>query len=248
MNCEKCQELLSDFLDGQIGNEDGATFSAHLEECLPCFNVHAEMNSIVSFCREHRGEYLAPPNERALWLRIQNTVESEFLAPRAAQNPSQATRREGWWSRMLGRSWELSFPQVAMAVVAIIVVASLATIFGLRGMQKVGIQTDIAATNLNSTGGPTLLVNGNGKALEPGNRLWQQQQQIKYWSQIVEERKAHWNPQVRADFEHNLNLLDETVEESLKKLSERPHDEVTEEMLNAALSDKMQLLKEFCDL
>lgn len=248
MNCEKCQELLSDFLDGAISGEDRLTFNTHLEECLPCFNVHAEMNSIVTFCRDHRGEYEAPPNERALWLRIQNTVEGELFAARAAQNPSRATQREGWWSRMLGRSWELSFPQVAMAVVAIIVVASLATIFGLRGMQKVTLQQGVASTNLNSTGSPVMALNGDAKAFAPGNRLWQQQQQIKYWSQIVEERKAHWNPQVRADFEHNLNLLDETVEESLKNLSQRPHDEVTEEMLDAALNDKVQLLKEFCDL
>lgn len=248
MNCEKCHELLSDFLDEALSGEERLTFNTHLDECLPCFNMHAEMNSIVTFCRDHRGEYVAPPNERALWLRIQNTVESEFLAAPAAQNPKQATQREGWWSRMLGRSWELSFPQVAMAVVAIIVVASLATVFGLRGMRQVGIQNDIASTNLNSAGGAVMAVGGDAKAFAPGNRLWQQQQQIKYWSQLVAERKAHWNPQVRADFEHNLNLLDETVEESLKKLSERPHDEVTEEMLNAALNDKVQLLKEFCDL
>jgi hypothetical protein len=248
MNCEKCQELLSDYIDAAIGGEDRAMFSAHLEECLPCFNAHAEMNSIVTFCRDHRGEYVAPPNEHALWLRIQNTIEGELMAAAAARNSTPRAQRESWLSRTLGRSWELSFPQVAMAVVAIIVVASLATIFGLRGMQKVGTQNEIASTNLSSRGGQTLALNGDPKALDPNNRLWHQQQQIKYWSQIVEERKAHWNPQVRADFEHNLTLLDETVQESLQKLSAQPHDEVTEEMLNAALNDKMQLLKEFCDL
>jgi Putative zinc-finger len=248
MNCEKCQDLLSDFLDGAIGNEDQATFSAHLEECLPCFNVHAEMNSIVSFCREHRGEYIAPPNERALWLRIQNTVESELAATASAQRPKLSAQRESWWSHTMGRSWELSFPQVAMAVVAIIVVASLATVFGLRGMQKIGTDSNVASTNLSSRGGQTFALNGDSKGLDLNSRLWQQQQQIKYWSQVVEERKAHWNPQVRTDFEHNLNLLDVTVDESLQKLSERPHDDVTEEMLNSALNDKVQLLKEFSDL
>jgi hypothetical protein len=248
MNCEKCQELLSDYIDAAINGDDRAMFSAHLEECLPCFNAHAEMNSIVTFCRDHRGEYVAPPNEHALWLRIQNTIESELNAQTSARNLVPASRREGWLSRMLGRSWELSFPQVAMAVIAIIVVASFATIFGLRGLQKVGIQNEVASSNLSSRGSQTLAINGDAKAIDPNSRLWQQQQQIKYWSQIVEERKAHWNPQVRADFEHNVSLLDETVQESLQKLSAQPHDEVTEEMLNAALNDKMQLLKEFCDL
>jgi len=245
MNCEKCHELLSDFLDGALGRDDHAAFSAHLEDCFPCFNVHAEMNSIVSFCREHRGEYVAPPNERALWLRIRNTVEAETeaAAAAAARDTRPAPASQSRWSRLMARSWELSLPQVAMAVVAIIVVASLATVFGLRGLQRV-----------TGAGGPVALVkdvDGSGAtssfAIAGNNRAWQQQQ-IKYWTQVVEERKGHWSPQVRQDFEHNLNLLNETVEDSLKRLSEQPHDEVTEEMLNAALSDKMQLLREFSDL
>jgi anti-sigma factor RsiW len=249
MNCEKCQELFSDFLDDAMSDADQATFNAHLEECLQCFNVHAELNSIVSFCRDHRGEYDAPPNEGALWVRIRNTVESGALAASAAaaQNPMQAARRENWWSRVTGHSWELSLPQMATAVVAIIVFASLATVFSLRGLQS---NSATASTNLNSSGSQTvaLTTNGGSKVFEPRDRLWQQQQEINYLIQVVDQHKAHWNPQVRADFERNLNLLDETVNESLEKLSERPHDDVTEEMLNSALSDKMQLLKEFSDL
>jgi anti-sigma factor RsiW len=246
MNCEKCHELLSDYLDGALGRDDNAAFSTHLEECFPCFNVHAELNSIVSYCRDHRGEYdTAPPNERALWLRIRNTVEAETEAAAAAA-ARPAARREGWWTRMMGRSWELSLPQVAMAVVAIIVVASLATVFGLRGLQKTAAGGNVASADLNSRGAAGSLAVA-GRDADLNTRAWQQQQ-IKYWTQVIEERKAHWSPQVRQDFEHNLSLLDETVQDSLKKLSEQPHDEVTEEMLNAALSDKMQLLKEFSDL
>lgn len=251
MNCEKCQELLSDFLDGAMNTDDQATFNSHLEECFPCFNVHAEMNSIVSFCRENRGEYIAPPNEQAMWVRIRNTIEIDSnAAASAAQNPTVVARRESWWSRMMERSWELSLPQVAAAIVAIIVVASLATIFGLRGFQRTGTESTVAAASNGSARGGFAVTGGDAKNSELNGRLLQQQQQIKYWSQVIEERKAHWNPQVRADFEHNLTLLDESVQDSLQKLSARPgeHDEVTEEMLNSALNDKMQLLKEFSDL
>ena len=254
MNCDKCQELVSDFLDGAMNGEDQATFNAHLGDCLPCFNLHSEMNSIVSFCRENRGEYFAPPNEQAMWVRIRNTIEIEAgagarAAAASSLGPAPRERRESsWWSRAMGRSWELSLPQVAAAVIAIIVVASLATLFGLRGFQRTGSESNLASSGGGERGGFALA--GDSKAADVNARLWQQQQQIKYWSQVVEERKAHWNPQVRADFEHNLSLLDESVQESLQKLSARPgeHDEVTEEMLNSALNDKMQLLKEFSDL
>ncbi|HYG80358.1 MAG TPA: zf-HC2 domain-containing protein [Pyrinomonadaceae bacterium] len=246
MNCEKCQDILSDYLDGALGREDHAAFSAHLEECFPCFNAHAELSSILSFCREHRGEYVAPPNERALWLRIRNTVEAEAQSA-AARNSLPAERREGWWSRLMGRSWELSLPQVAMAIIAIIVVASLATVMGLRGLQQVSTGGSVASKDMNGGGATNAFAVNGSRDAGLNNRLWQEQQ-IKYWTQVVEGRKANWSQQVRQDFEHNLQLLDETVEDSLKKLSEQPHDEVTEEMLNAALSDKMQLLKEFSDL
>jgi hypothetical protein len=249
MNCEKCQELFSDFMDDAMSDADRATFGAHLEECLQCFNVHAELNSIVGFCRESRGQYDAPPNEAALWLRIRNTVEGgTFAAAASAQDPTRRARRESWWSRMMARSWELSLPKMATAVVAIVIFASLATVFGLRGLKS---NSGTVSTNLNSSGSQTVALtgsNGGGsKAFGSGNRLWQQQQ-INYLTQIVEQHKAHWNPQVRVDFERNLNLLDETVSDSLNKLSEHPHDDVTEEMLNSALNDKVELLKEFSDL
>jgi negative regulator of sigma E activity len=246
MNCEKCQELFSDFMDDEMSDAERATFNAHLEECLPCFNVHAELNSIVSFCRETRGQYDAPPNETALWLRIRNTVEGGTFA--AAASAQGSARHESWWSRMMGRSWELSLPQVATAVIAIVVFVSLATVFGLRGLKN---NPATASTNLNSPGSQAVALtganNGSPKVFEPRDRLWQQQE-INYLTQVVEQHKAHWNPQVRVDFERNLNLLDETVSDSLNKLSQHPHDDVTEEMLNSALNDKMELLKEFSDL
>lgn len=247
MNCEKCQELLSDFLDDTMSDSERVTFNAHLEECIQCYNAHADLNSVVSFCRESRGQYDAPPNERALWLRIRNTVESESVAHASAQNPARQARRKSWLSRSMRRSWELSFSQMVTAVVAIVIFASLATVFSVRSLQN---NSGSATANLNSTGVQTVALttnDGGTQVFELKDRPWQQQQ-INYLTRVVEERKSHWNPQVRADFERNLDLLDQTVKESLQKLSAHPHDEVTEEMLNAAINDKMQLLSEFSDL
>jgi len=248
MNCEKCQELLSDFLDEAMSDAERASFGAHLEECLECFNAHAELNSIVSFCRDTRGEYDAPPNERALWLRIRNTIESQPLAQAAAaQNSARQAQGDSWFKHAWGRSWQLSFAQMVTAVVGIVVFASLATVLGLRGMKS--DQGGVAT--LNNTGGSAVLVAGGNKGPKPfgvKDNIILQQQEMNYLIHVVDQRKAHWNPQVRQDFERNLTLLDQTVDESLQNLSQHPHDEVTEEMLNSALNDKMQLLKEFSDL
>ena len=76
MNCETCQELIHDLIDGSISQRDEFTLNTHLKECLDCDSVRQDLASIVGFCRTHRGEYEAPPNEQALWLRIRNVDRS----------------------------------------------------------------------------------------------------------------------------------------------------------------------------
>ena len=53
---------------------------------------------------------------------------------------------------------------------------------------------------------------------------------------------------MRETFDRNLAVIDQTVNESLNTLSKNPRDEVSEEMLNAALNEKLSLLKEFAAL
>jgi hypothetical protein len=244
MNCEKCQELLSDFLDGALSREERAMLNAHLEDCLSCFTAHEELNSIVGFCREHRGEYEAPPNEHALWLRIRNTIEGEReRASAAAASAALREPREHWWTRWLNRSWELSVSQMAMAVSAIVVAVSLVTAVSLHRMQgnPESSNTQTAKAANTETRDTSALTSHN--SLPRGLS-----QEIEYWQQRVDERKMRWSAQRREDFELNLKVIDEAVQERLKDLKDNPHDEMTEEMLNAVLNNKVELLREFSDL
>lgn len=231
MNCEKCQDLLHDFVDGSLSHEDQTKLNLHLEECLGCADVRNDLQSIVSYCRDHRGEYSAPPNERALWLRIRNMIEA------GGNTPARLPARKSWGS-WIGRSWELSFSQLAAATAAIVLVVSLSTVVGLRRWQS---------------GDPKFNNPGAGANLSVGaanvrDRVSQQQQLISYWNQRVEFNKARWNPEMRETFDRNLKVIDQAVNESFEALTRDPHDEVSEEMLNAALNEKLSLLKEFAAL
>src|SRR5688572_32332407 len=112
MNCEKCQELIGDLVDGALTREDESSLSSHLEECLSCVDVRNDLQSIVAFCRTHRGEYSAPPNAAALWLRIRNVIEAETPSLAAAAAPARPAGKS-FWSNWMSRSWELSMPQLA---------------------------------------------------------------------------------------------------------------------------------------
>ena len=236
MNCEKCQELIHDLVDGALSREDSATLNAHLEDCLSCSDVRSDLQSIVSFCQQNRGQYLAPPNERGLWLRIRNVIEAEQAV--ATVGAPAAPVKRSIWPAWLNRSWELSVPQLTAAFAAIVVVASLATVVGVR--------------RWDSTGGANASLESphafSATAVNVRDRFSQQQQAIAYWNERVELNKARWNAQMRETFDRNLQVINQAVNDSMSELNRNPHDEVSEEMLNAALNEKLALLKEFSDL
>lgn len=232
MNCEKCEELIGDLLDGALNSRDELKLNSHLEECLNCASVRTDLDSILSFCRANRGQYSALPNDKALWLRIRNVIEASN-----ADEPSReaVATPKSFLSSWMGRSWELSLPQLSASLAAIVLVVSLVTFVGLRRWDR---------------NGP--VVNPTGVALREAtnlnDRVWQQQQVINYWNQRIELNKARWNPTMRETFDRNMKVIDEQVSESLNDLNRNPHDEVSEQMLNEALNDKLSLLKEFSDL
>ena len=130
MNCERCQELISDLLDDSLSAKDSASLNVHLEECLECADVRNDLESLLSFCRDTRGQYEAPPNERALWLRIRNTIEASGGVATVAGATN--LERKSSWRDFLNHSWQLSFPQLAASVAALVLIVAAITVVGIR--------------------------------------------------------------------------------------------------------------------
>lgn len=230
MNCEKYQDLLSDLIDGSLTPHVCDEIEAHLKACSACGDTRNDLHAIVEFCREQRGEYDAVPNERAMWLRISNTIEAESAGGKTAAVPAGA----GWWFRLTNRSWQLSFPQLATSIAATVVVAVVATIIGMRFMSAGGFRSSGLAVTT--------------EVSAVADRYRQQQQAIDYWNKRVELNKARWNSEMRETFDRNMTVIDAAVNDSMGRLQQNPHDEVSEDILNAALSDKIALLREFAEL
>jgi hypothetical protein len=230
MNCETCQELIHDLIDGSISRSDESILNTHLKDCLDCESVRHDLSAIVGFCQTRRGEYEAPPNEQALWLRIRNVVEAEHrgnnVAPFVDSKPSLL-------GRLMGRSWELSLPQLVASTVAIVLLVSLTTVVGLR---RLG--TDV----------PSIQATAQVEVSDVNDRVYQRQQAINYWNQRVELNKTRWSSEMREVFDRNMRVIDEAVANSLNELKKNPHDEISEQMLNESMNDKLALLKEFSDL
>ena len=229
MNCETCQELIHDLLDGSITQRDEFTLNTHLKECLDCDSVRQDLASIVGFCRTQRGQYEAPPNEQAMWLRIRNVIEAE-LPSRTVTNTEP---QRSFFSRLMGRSWQLSLPQLAASTAAIVLLVSLVTVVGLRrwgGYEVVAIApAQFGASDVN-------------------DRIWQRRQVIDYWNQRIELNKARWSPEMRETFDRNMQVIDQAVANSLDELKRNPHDEISEQMLYEAMTEKVNFLRDFSGL
>jgi len=231
MNCEKCQEQLSDFLDGTLGHAEHASVSAHLAACPECADAREEFNAILAAARDAHEHLYAPADERALWLRVRDAVENE-------ERPAAAVvvgARGGFWSRLLNARFQLSLPQLASGVAALAVSVAFVTAVGLRyvGSPAAAPSKDRVVRRVVSDD------------LYPSTYVEPHEASLRYWQQRVEARKASWNPRMRASFDRSVYVLDQTVEESLADLRNNPHDEVAEEMLNSALRDKIELMREF---
>lgn len=230
MNCETCQELIQDLVDGSISRSDESILNTHIKDCLDCESVRQDLSAIVGFCQTRRGEYEAPPNEQALWLRIRNVIEAEqhgnhVVALAGDDKPS-------FWGRLMGRSWELSLPQLAASVAAIVLFVSLATVVGLRRWGS-----DVPSTQATAQAG----------TLDVNERVRQREQVMEYWNQRVELNKARWNPEMRDTFDRNLQVINDAVANSLNELKQKPHDPDSVLILDAALDQKLALLKDFSD-
>ena len=232
MNCEKCQELLSEFLDGTLGHSEHAAVGSHLASCTHCAAAREDFHAIIAVAREARGQLFAPPDERALWLRVRSEVEAEALPARAA---AASAAGAGFWSRLFGRRFELSLPQLAAGAAALVVAAASVTALGVRYASVAGGRAERGAV-------VRRVVSDD---FYPRTYLEPHEANLRYLEQRVQARKASWSPRMRASFDRSVYVLDQSVTESLDDLRQNPHDEVAEEMLNSALRDKIELLREF---
>jgi len=230
MNCEKCQELLSEFLDGTLGHSEHAAVGAHLAACVACDAAREDFHAIIAVARDARGQLFVPMDERALWLRVREEVEAESRPARVASAAAGA----GFWSRLTSLRWEFSLPQLAVGVAALVVAAASVTAVGLRFASAGAGPAPVATMRR--------VVSDD---LYPRTYLEPHEASLRYWQQRVEARKASWNPRMRASFDRSVFVLEESVKDSLEDLQKNPHDEVAEETLNAALRDKIELLREF---
>ncbi|MBX7173419.1 MAG: zf-HC2 domain-containing protein [Pyrinomonadaceae bacterium] len=243
MNCEQCQELLSEFIDGELQEKVASELETHLSLCAECAELHEDFAGILLMC-DKKGvtEDTMPPNAQAMWCRINNIIETEIKPEIVKEKEQEVIKKKN-------RIWSFSFSQIATAIVGIAIISSLLTFIGIKNATEPGDISD--GSNQSQTLFEKVL-SKVGLADTPKQarerRIHEQQAAIEYWNKRVEARRTQWNRNLREAFDRNLNEIDQVVNEYTEILQQNPQDDLSSEMLDSALNEKMNLLREFSDL
>lgn len=224
MNCNECQESISDYIDGLLEMGEQTSVERHLAACEPCRAVRDDLLQMVHFSRQLP---LHTPSS-AVWARIQSSV--------AAEQPSGFFPKiKAWFSRLESRNLSLSLPQLAASAVALAVVVSLGVMLSNRGeiaMQTAGVAEAVppSALRMNPLSSP------DRQNVE---------QRISYLEAAIQQRKANWSPELRETFEKNMLYVEQSLLECQQHLSGNPNDQVSRELMLNAYREKVRLLEGF---
>lgn len=242
MNCQDCQEFISQYLDGELDEITSSTVRAHLALCMECTVLFDDFAAILSNCREVSPENVVPPNPNAMWCRINNLIESEI-----DDRSKPEEQKPGWFAR--GRNLTLS--QAGAAMLGIALISSLLTVVGIRNyFEPTGADNTSRSRETQTTFEKVLskvgLIDSPEEARQ--RRIREQQAVIDYWNKRVQAKRMQWDARMRDAFDRNVNEIDQAVHEYTLLLEKDPNDELSGEMLDSALNEKMNLLREFAEL
>jgi anti-sigma-K factor RskA len=220
MLCTDCQELLSDYIDGQLELGEQTQVERHLADCEPCRAVRDDILQIVHF--SHQLPEQAPST--ALWSRIQTELAKE-------QPAGASARFRLWWARLREQHFNLSLPQLAASAAALTIVLSLGIIVFRRDVPT-------APANVN-TGGVERLSSAANAEFD------QLEQQINRLSETIEQKKGGWTPELRAAYERNLIYVNQSLAECRHQMNDDPADDTAQELMLNAYREKLRLLEGF---
>ena len=228
-------------MDSDLDEVAAAAVREHLAACDPCAKICEELAAIIDLCKSEPPNEIVPPNSQALWCRINNIIESELKADQPPLPKIEEPRR---------RLWRFSLPQLAAGLLCVALASSLVTIAVVRNTRPQTndylSRTAESQTVIERLMARVGLIDTPQKARE--KRIAAQLATIDYWNRRVEQRRAQWDARMREAFDKNLNVINESVNDYTLILQQNPEDEITGEMLDSALEDKVELLRDFAEL
>jgi anti-sigma factor RsiW len=114
MNCDRCEEKMSEYLEGALNSIERSAMDTHLQACAVCRDLLADMSQVLSWGRRF------PVYEAPAW-----------LATRIIANTPRLARES--WSDTIAAAWKwVVDPRIAMGLfTATLVLGWLSSLAGI---------------------------------------------------------------------------------------------------------------------
>jgi anti-sigma factor RsiW len=227
MNCERCQFVVGDYVDGALAVDDREAVEAHLAGCAACRTIAGDFRAIRSAAG--RLERHVPPPQA--WTKIAAALDSP--RPRWFGPPFLTfTRPAAAYAAPIFRSG------LAIAATLLLFVGGTSWFLWNRLSPSDPAPRATAATTVTD---PEL-----AQTVEHELRLAEEHYQnaIAGLEQITRTDSSALDPQVAAVLQKNLEVIDQAIGESRAALQTQPASEVAQESLFEALRNKVALLQD----
>src|SRR5688572_25052068 len=162
MKCEVCQELLEEYLDGELSAGEQEQINAHLITCADCSENFSTLSAEQELFSRYDHELEVPP---FLWTRIaQHTVAAE------------KAKKPGWWER-LGSLF--AAPSFVGAVTILLIAIAFGAVYFIKdptlprnGTDPTQVGAKASTTDPNQAGSKTLGTDPNADQHRNPNLTW----------------------------------------------------------------------------
>jgi tetratricopeptide (TPR) repeat protein len=223
MRCSKAQKLISELLDGELGEKEQNKLQAHLRTCPECSEVYKELVLIKTSVA--RAESLEP--SETVWEGIKTRLQSEVIASQQERQPAEVMEKPG---SKLFRWFQVPRPAFRYAVATFVFLAFMAGAFYLGRYHQTATQTDKLASAQNAT------------IQKIQEAEFHYQKATEALSQALQSAKGDLPPQMVEVLETNLKLLDRAIELCQQAVNQQPYDLKARDYLLSAYNDKMTFL------
>jgi Putative zinc-finger len=220
MNCDRCEALVDDYVDGTLAQDEQAAVETHLAGCAACRAMAHDFRSIRSTAGSL--ERHTPPAQA--WSEIAAAVDRD--------------RSRSWVNPLsyVGPIFRSGFAVAAALMLVVVGGASWVLWIQMRGTEPAH-RTATTATPSD----PEL-----AQTVEHELKLAEEHYQnaIAGLEKITRSESAALDPQVAAVLQKNLEVIDQAIGESRAALQTQPASDVAQESLFEALRNKVVLLQE----
>ena len=231
---DKWTNRLSDYLAGELTAGERDELEAHLAACEECSATLDELRSVVA-----RAQMLEdrPPIDD-LWTGIAARIGS---APAVARDVVDLTeQRREKERRLMGRRFSFSFPQLAAASIALMILSSgTAWLFVSAGGQPTAVTgvAGVAGVAGREVPAPGMV------SYEPGVAERKYGTAIADLEWVLAENRSQLAPETVQVIEQNLRIIDRAIFQARRALAADPSSSYLNDHLSRTMRQKLEFLQ-----